>query len=100
MKALIFEQKVVDVAAQEFPVNKNFIWIDADVDTEIGDSYDDVGKQFIKIPPKTLTNEEKRRNEMPSAQEQLEMQYDDLINGTTTWRDAMAALYVKYPEPV
>jgi len=40
-----------------------------------------------------------RETEMPSAQEQLKMQYDDLVNGTTTWADTMAALYAKYPKP-
>ena len=30
---------------------------------------------------------------------QDEMRYDDLINGTTTWQDAIAAIKVAHPKP-
>ena len=29
---------------------------------------------------------------------QFEMQYDDEVNGTTTWKDAIAAIKKKYPK--
>ena len=29
---------------------------------------------------------------------QLELQYDDLINGTTTWKNAILAIKAKYPK--
>ena len=32
------------------------------------------------------------------ALNQLEMQYDDKANGTTTWEDAIAAIKTKYPK--
>ena len=32
----------------------------------------------------------KRRSQYPSIGDQLDMQYKDLINGTTTWKDAIA----------
>lgn len=31
--------------------------------------------------------------------EQDEMRYDDLINGTTTWPDAIAAIKARFPKP-
>jgi hypothetical protein len=37
--------------------------------------------------------------EYPSLQEQLDMQYWDAINGTTTWQDAIQAVKNKYPKP-
>jgi hypothetical protein len=40
-----------------------------------------------------------RAAEYPSIQEQLDMQYWDSINGTTTWADAIAAVKTKYPKP-
>ena len=40
-----------------------------------------------------------RAAEYPSLQEQLDMQYWDSINGTTTWADAIAAVKTKYPKP-
>ena len=32
----------------------------------------------------------KRLNQYPSIGDQLDMQYKDLINGTTTWKDAIS----------
>ena len=34
-----------------------------------------------------------------SMQEQLDMQYWDAVNGTTTWKDHIAAVKAKYPKP-
>ena len=34
-----------------------------------------------------------------SVQDQLDMQYWDSINGTTTWKDHIAAVKAKYPKP-
>lgn len=41
---------------------------------------------------------EKRAAEYPSIQEQLDMQYWDSINGTTTWQDAIDTVKNKYPK--
>jgi hypothetical protein len=30
---------------------------------------------------------------------QMEMQYDDMVNGTTTWQDAIDAIKAQYPKP-
>lgn len=35
----------------------------------------------------------------PSIQEQLDMQYWDSVNGTTTWKDAIAAVKTENPKP-
>ena len=32
--------------------------------------------------------------------EQDEMRYDDLINGTTTWKDAILSIKALYPKPL
>ena len=40
-----------------------------------------------------------RKREYPSLAEQLDMQYHDSINGTTTWADAIQAVKDKYPKP-
>jgi hypothetical protein len=34
----------------------------------------------------------------PSLQEQLDMQYWDAINGTTTWQDAITAVKQQFPK--
>jgi hypothetical protein len=35
----------------------------------------------------------------PSIGDQLDMQYHDAVNGTTTWRDAIAATKAKFQKP-
>lgn len=35
----------------------------------------------------------------PSIADQMDMQYWDKINGTTTWQDAIAAVKAQYPKP-
>ena len=34
-----------------------------------------------------------------SVGDQLDMQYKDSVNGTTTWKDHVAAVKAKYPKP-
>ncbi len=41
----------------------------------------------------------KRREAFPSLQEQLDMQYWDKKNGTTTWVDAIAKVKSDNPKP-
>ena len=40
----------------------------------------------------------KRRLEYPSMQDQLDMQYHDELNGTTTWKDALAKVKSENPK--
>ena len=40
-----------------------------------------------------------RRDAYPSIGDQLDMQYKDAVNGTTTWKDAIAAIKTKYQKP-
>jgi|TARA_B000000557_G_scaffold16397_1_gene12622 predicted transglutaminase-like protease len=46
-------------------------------------------------------NEYKKNREQsyPSIQEQLDMQYWDSVNGTTTWKDAIAKVKTDNPKP-
>lgn len=39
-----------------------------------------------------------RQNAYPSIQEQLDMQYHDAVNGTTTWQDAITKVKTDYPK--
>ena len=41
-----------------------------------------------------------RASAYPSIQEQLDMQYWDAINGTTTWQDAINAVKTAHPKGV
>jgi hypothetical protein len=48
---------------------------------------------------KALAYRDKRRQEYPPIADQLDMIYWDQANGTTTWRDTIAAVKAKYPKP-
>lgn len=41
----------------------------------------------------------KRQNEYPPIQEQLDILYWDLMNGTDNWRDKITEIKTKYPKP-
>ena len=40
-----------------------------------------------------------RADAYPSIADQLDMQYHDSVDGTTTWADAIAAVKTKYAKP-
>jgi len=40
-----------------------------------------------------------RSTSYPSLQDQLDMQYWDSVNGTTTWKDAIAKVKTDIPKP-
>ena len=40
-----------------------------------------------------------RQPEYPPMADQLDMQFHDAIDGTTTWQDAIQAVKDKYPKP-
>jgi hypothetical protein len=46
-----------------------------------------------------VTGWELRRIDAYRELNQDEMRYDDLVNSTTTWQDAIAAIKAKYPKP-
>ncbi len=63
---------------------------DAEIDAEVirlQSEYD--AKQYAR----------NRAAAYPSMQEQLDMQYWDSVNGTTTWKDAIAAVKTENPKP-
>ena len=46
-----------------------------------------------------FTYSQKRLDAYPAIGDQLDMQYHDLVDSTTTWADAIAAVKSKYPKP-
>ena len=40
-----------------------------------------------------------RKTDYPSIEDQLDMLYWDMKNGTTTWQDAITEIKSKYPKP-
>ncbi len=57
-----------------------------------------ISKDDIKIQIQAMDYISKREKEYPSIQEQLDMQYWDNVNGTTTWKDAIAKVKSDNPK--
>ena len=53
----------------------------------------------IPVPPEPIY-QELRAAAYPSIAAQLDMQYHDAVNTTTTWVEAIEAVKVAYPKPV
>jgi len=48
---------------------------------------------------KTIQYKKDRKKEYPAIEEQLDMQYHDLEEGTKTWQKAITKVKKKYPKP-
>lgn len=67
-------------------------WAQASFDKEVADN-------IIANGGESTNYAQYRRDAYPSIGDQLDMQYKDAANSTTTWRDAIAAVKSKYTKP-
>ena len=67
-------------------------WAQASFDQEVETALIADGGQSAKYA-------QYRAEAYPSIADQLDMQYHDGVNGTTTWADAIAAVKTKYAKP-
>jgi hypothetical protein len=67
-------------------------WAQASFDKEVADN-------IIANGGESANYAQYRRDAYPSIGDQLDMQYKDAVNGTTTWKDAIAAIKTKYAKP-
>ena len=67
-------------------------WAQASFDQEIATN-------IIENGGESANYAQYRRDAYPSIGDQLDMQYKDAVNGTTTWKDAIAAIKTKYQKP-
>jgi len=90
--------------------------LDPEGTTSISVTDDDTDKILFLSNPKNITVEQiidkipeveaedasqeyaRNRKAEYDALDQFEMQYDDEINGTTTWKDAIAEIKTKWPK--
>jgi len=87
----VLDNKVIDVL--NYPDNTNEVkgWVQSDI-AQIGWSYED---GIFSAP--IITYSEKRATEY-AALNQFEMQFDDQVNGTTTWVDAINDIKARFPK--
>ena len=98
MKALILDNKVVDVVDTEFKVHSSLTWMDCSNECFAGgwEVVDNV-LQVIPTLADTRTYAEKRKAEYDQLN-QFEMQFDDDRDGTTTWIDSINEIKSQFPK--
>jgi hypothetical protein len=67
-------------------------WAQASFDQEVANN-------IIENGGESANYAQYRRDAYPSIGDQLDMQYKDAANSTTTWKDAIAAVKTKYAKP-
>ena len=59
----------------------------------------DIEAKMVEVQADYDAKQYQRERVYPSIQEQLDMQYWDSVNGTTTWKDAVAKVKADNPKP-
>ena len=59
----------------------------------------DIEAKMVELQADYDAKQYQRDRVYPSIQEQLDMQYWDSVNGTTTWKDAVAKVKSDNPKP-
>lgn len=91
MKALIQGTRICQIVDDDktFSIHSNLKWVDVADDTVI-DADTWVDGKVVKYVEPTKTYAQKRKAAYGFIEEQLDMQYWDAVNGTTTWKDHVA----------
>ena len=59
----------------------------------------DIEAKMVEVQADYDAKQYQRDRVYPSIQDQLDMQYWDSVNGTTTWKDAVAKVKLDNPKP-
>jgi hypothetical protein len=94
MKALIFQNKVVDISETEFDVHSGMSWINCDDNVKIGFSYN--GSSFVSDAPSSdeiaatkLQSLRQRRNQLLKETDHLALSDQTLSSSMSTYRQAL-----------
>ena len=79
-------------------VYSNITW-NPEVDPAKIPSQVDVEAKLVELQAEYDANQYQRDRQYPSIGDQLDMQYHDEIDGTTTWKDAVAKVKADNPKP-
>jgi len=68
------------------------------VDGQTPPSDEEIDAEVIRLQAEYDANQYQRDRQYPSIGDQLDMQYHDQIDGTTTWKDAIAKVKADNPK--
>tara|TARA_R100000458_G_C8096768_1_gene125155 strand:- start:173 stop:484 length:312 start_codon:yes stop_codon:yes gene_type:complete len=79
--------------------DKTIRWVDMKGDSVPSDSAIDAKLTELTTDYNNKKYQRDRLDAYPSMCEQMDMQYWDAVNGTTTWKDAVAKVKSDIPKP-
>jgi len=59
-----------------------------------------IDAEVLRLEAAQASTQYQRARVYPTIQEQLDMQYHDAVNGTTTWKAAITAEKTRIPKPL
>jgi len=97
---------MIDKANALSSLTPNAIWILRDEDELEWLSPDitqpteqEIADEIVRLQADYDAKQYQRDRQYPSIGDQLDMQYWDAVNGTTTWKDAIAKVKADNPKP-
>ena len=93
IKAIQKINPTAEVSVSEDNINK-IIWLNGT--TPIAKA--DIEAKMVEVQADYDAKQYQRDRVYPSIGDQLDMQYKDLLNGTTTWKDAVAKVKSDNPK--
>ena len=96
---------MIDKTTCIYNLYSNAVSVTKDLDTDSYKAFDKDNKEItidmtaVEAEFTKQDYQNKRITEYPSIQNQLDMQYWDAVNGTTTWKDAIAKVKSDNPKP-
>jgi ribosome-interacting GTPase 1 len=90
---------MIDIISAIYQLNPTIVTIRGDVAYDANNNVVEYDRAAAEALVAANQYKVQRATAYPSIQEQLDMQYWDSVNGTTTWADAIAAVKQEFPKP-
>jgi hypothetical protein len=99
-------QKIQDITKAIYKINPNAEYTLEDINLDSIEWYNnttpiskaDIEAKVVEVQADYDAKQYQRDRVYPSIGDQLDMQYKDLLNGTTTWKDAVAKVKSDNPK--
>lgn len=94
---LIFDSATQKRLADTFTINGNQVDVIFNIENKTQEELD-AGAAAIALAESTAYIQQRENVHIP-VEDQLDMQYWDLVNGTTTWKDYVTDIKERFPKP-
>ena len=88
----------IQVGVEDMPDGESVTPVYSNNPEDFGFTYSDFLTEMDRLESEYDANQYQRDRQYPSIGDQLDMQYHDQLNGTTTWKDAIAKVKADNPK--